>query len=124
MELISAQFDDRTVNIARIEVFSKVVYTGFVSTKEKNIPVRKIDVETTYGYKDDPKWPKSSRFTITTDDGTFVIVSETIKSINLQRPSKTGMTEVNEQIVKFTLDGKEGTGISEYMQSTRNKENS
>ena len=121
---ISAQFDDRTINIARIEVFGKVVYTGFVSTKEKNIPVRKIDVETTYGYKDNPKWPKSSKFAITTDDGTFIIVSETIKSINLQRPSKTGMTEVNEQIVKFMLEGKEGTGISEYMQSTRNKENS
>ncbi|NHI93781.1 MAG: hypothetical protein EAX96_14940 [Candidatus Lokiarchaeota archaeon] len=117
---ISAQFDDRTINIARIEVFGKIVYSGFVSTKEKNIPVKKVDVETTYGYNDNPKWPQSTKFTIQTEEETFIVVSKTYKSLNLQRPSEKGITEIFEQIVEFEMDGKKGTGISEYMMSVKN----
>ena len=110
--------------VTDIEVFGKIICTGFISTNEKNIPVKNVDVETTYGYKDNPKWPRSSKFTIITDIDTFEVVSTTIKSINLQRPSEVGLTEINEQVVKFSLNGKEGTGISEYMQSTKTQNNS
>ena len=117
---IAAQFDDKTINAARIEVFGKIIYQGFISTKEKNLPIRKVDVETTYGYQDNPKWPKSSKFTLRTDEGSFEIVSTTYKSLNLQRPTKNGITEIFEQIVHFEMNGKKGVGISEYMSSKKN----
>ncbi|MHA1785233.1 MAG: DUF7064 domain-containing protein [Candidatus Helarchaeota archaeon] len=118
---ISAQFDDRTINIARVEVFNKIIHSGFVSTKEKNVLVKKVDVDTTFGYKNDPKCPASSKFTIETSEETFELVSKTQKSLDLKRPSENGLTQIYEQIVKFEMGDKIGTGISEYMMSIKNK---
>ena len=115
---ISAQFEDRTVNIARVEVKGHLLIAGFISTKDGNKRVMDVKVETET--KEDGKTPTSSTFTITDqDDQITKVVSKTRHSIHLPQPTKFGVTEVFEQIVDFSLDGMKGEGISEYLISTR-----
>ena len=117
---ISAQFEDRTINIARIEVKGHLLIGGFISTKDGNKAVKDVQIETKC--EDDGKTPISSTFTITDQDGTTVkVVSNTRKSIYLPQPTKFGVTEVFEQVVDFNLNDMKGEGISEYLISTRNK---
>ncbi|NVM30149.1 MAG: hypothetical protein HWN65_14995 [Candidatus Helarchaeota archaeon] len=115
---ISAQFEDRTVNIARVEVKGHLIIGGFISTKEGN--KRVIDVKVDTETKEDGKTPVSSTFTITDqDDQITKVVSKTRFSIHLPQPTEKGITEVFEQIVDFDLDGMKGEGISEYLITTR-----
>ena len=115
---ISAQFEDRTVNIARIEGKGHLLIGGFISTKEGNRPVK--DVQITTETKEDGKTPTSSTFLITDSEGqTLKVVSKTRYSIHLPQPTEFGVTEVFEQIADFETEGKKGEGISEYLISTR-----
>ncbi|MFX1450000.1 MAG: hypothetical protein ACFFCM_04095 [Promethearchaeota archaeon] len=115
---ISAQFEDKTINIARVEVLGKVIQTGFISTKDRNLHIKNVEVTTKT--KEDGKTPVSSTFELTDETGNkTTLVSNTIKSIHLPLPSPKGLTEVFEQIVTFKYEGKEGDGISEYLISTR-----
>ncbi|MHA1314152.1 MAG: DUF7064 domain-containing protein [Candidatus Helarchaeota archaeon] len=116
---ISAQFDDCTINAARVEVFGKILTSGFISTSEGNEHVTNVEVTTECGYKDDERAPKSSTFKLTTKNRQVTLTSHTWKSLYLKRPSERGLTEIYEQIVNFEMDGKKGTGISEYMSSTK-----
>lgn len=115
---ISAQFEDKTINIARVEVIGKILQTGFISTKDGNIHIKNVEVTTKT--KEDGKTPVSSTFGLTDEKGNkTILVSNTIQSIHLPLPSPKGKTEVFEQIVTFEYEGKEGNGISEYLISTR-----
>ena len=115
---ISAQFEDRTVNIARIEVKGHLLIGGFISTEDGNKSVK--DVQITTETKEDGKTPVSSTFKITDSDGkTIKVVSKTRFSIHLPQPTEFGITEVFEQIADFETEGKRGEGISEYLISTR-----
>ncbi|MFX0133770.1 MAG: hypothetical protein ACFFDN_09005 [Candidatus Hodarchaeota archaeon] len=115
---ISAQFDDKTINIARVEVLGKILQTGFISTKDGNIHIKSVEVTTKT--KEDGKTPVSSTFVLTDEKGNkTTVVSNTIQSIHLPLPSPRGKTEVFEQIVTFKCEGNEGDGISEYLISTR-----
>lgn len=115
---ISAQFEDKTINIARIEVFGKILQSGFISTKAGNTAVKKVEVTTKT--KEDGKTPVSSTFILTDEKGKkTTVVSNTIKSLSLPLPSPKGVTEIFEQISTFTCAGKEGDGISEYLISSR-----
>ncbi|MHA1264390.1 MAG: DUF7064 domain-containing protein [Candidatus Helarchaeota archaeon] len=117
---ISAQFADKTVNIARIEVKGHLLIGGFISTAEGNRRVIDVNVETET--KPDGKTPVSSKFTITDENQeVFTVISKTRFSIHLPQPTKFGITEVFEQIADFTLGEQKGEGISEYLISTRNK---
>ena len=109
-----------TINFAKTNVMSKAPQIGFIHTKGKEVRViEKIDVETQT--KENGKTPVSSTFTLTDKAGNEIIIkSETIFSVYLPLPSRSGITEVFEQMVIFTYEGKEGDGISEYMISTRN----
>jgi hypothetical protein len=115
---VAAQFEDETINLIRSDVLGKNPQGGFISTKGGNIPLVKVEVSTKT--QEDGKTPISSIFTITDKNGrTRTLESETIFSMRLPLPSEKGVTEIFEQVVKFTIDGKEGTGISEYLMSTR-----
>jgi len=115
---ISAQFDDQTVNIARIEVKDHLLIGGFISTKKGNKRVENVEIETIT--EEDGKTPKSSTFTITDQDGkTVTVVSSTRHSIYLPQPTQYGVTEIYEQIVDFKMGTKKAEGISEYLISTR-----
>ncbi|HUX98225.1 MAG TPA: hypothetical protein VMV49_01610 [Candidatus Deferrimicrobium sp.] len=115
---ISAQFKDRTINIARIEVKGHLLIGGFISTKDGNKRVMDVQVKTET--EQDGKTPKSSTFLITDqDDKTFSVISKTRYSIHLPQPTKFGVTEVFEQIADFEYEGIKGEGISEYLISTR-----
>jgi len=115
---ISAQFEDRTINIARIEVKGHLIIGGFISTQEGNRRVVDVQVETQT--KADGKTPTSSVFTITDSENKKTeVVSKTRFSIHLPQPTKFGVTEVFEQIADFELEGQKGEGISEYLISTR-----
>jgi hypothetical protein len=115
---ISAQFDDQTVNIARIDVKGHLLIGGFVSTKKGNKRVENVEIETET--EEDGKTPKSSTFTITDQDGKVItVISSTRHSIHLPQPTQFGVTEVFEQIADFEMGSKKGEGISEYLISTR-----
>jgi hypothetical protein len=115
---ISAQFEDKTVNIARIEVKGHLLIGGFISGKDGNKRVEKVEIETKT--TEDGKTPKSSTFNITDQDGkTLEVVSNTRHSIHLPQPTKFGVTEIFEQIADFKMGTKKGEGISEYLMSTR-----
>ncbi|MHA1278943.1 MAG: DUF7064 domain-containing protein [Candidatus Helarchaeota archaeon] len=115
---ISAQFETRTINIARIETKGHLLIGGFISTKDGNKPVK--DVQITTETKEDGKTPVSSTFLITdSEKNTYKVVSKTRYSIHLPQPTKFGITEVFEQIADFEADGQKGEGISEYLISTR-----
>ncbi|MHA1299641.1 MAG: DUF7064 domain-containing protein [Candidatus Helarchaeota archaeon] len=113
---ISAQFEDETINVFRIEFVGKTLLNGFCSTKDGNISITKVEITTET--KDDGKTPKASKFVITDENGRKrTIESETIHTIYLPLPSAEGFTEIYEQVVKFKVDGKEGAGIAEYLSS-------
>ena len=70
--------------------------------------------------KEDKKTPVSSTFFLTDKKGNKrTLESKTIFSKYLPLKSKTGFTEIFEQVAIFTSNGKEGDGISEYLISTR-----
>ena len=115
---ISAQFEDKTINIARIEVLGKIIQTGFISTKDGNTRIKEVNVTTKT--KEDGKTPVSSTFVLTDENGNkTTIISKTIKSLHLPIAAPRKITEVFEQVAIFTIDGKEGDGISEYLISTQ-----
>ncbi|MHA1428274.1 MAG: DUF7064 domain-containing protein [Candidatus Helarchaeota archaeon] len=115
---VAAQFEDETINLIRSEVLGNVPQGGFISTKEGNIPIIKVEVSTQT--KEDGKTPISSIFTLTDiHNKTRILNSETIFSMHLPLPSEKGITEIFEQVAVFKLEGKEGDGISEYLISTR-----
>lgn len=116
---ICCQFDDSTINCARIEVFGKVIQTGFISTAKGNEHITDVEVTTERGVNDDKRAPRSSTFKLSTANRQFTVVSNTWKSTRLALPSEKGVTEVYEQIVEWEMDGKKGTGISEYMTSIK-----
>lgn len=111
------QFENFTMNFAKARALGKVLEHGFISTKEGDERIVKIDVETDYGFEGDEKVPKSSKFTITTPNRSFIIISKTWKSIYITRETDRGLTEVYEQIAHFESEGQKGVGISEYMSS-------
>ena len=92
---------------------------GFISTASEITPIKAIDIETTYGFKGNPKSPISSIYHLKTENEEFDLISTTETSIRLIRPTEKGVTEIFEQIVKFDLKGEEGFGISEYMSSVK-----
>ncbi|MHA1377192.1 MAG: DUF7064 domain-containing protein [Candidatus Helarchaeota archaeon] len=113
---ISAQFEDETINIFKIQFADKYLINGFCSTKEGNISINSVEISTET--KEDGKTPKSSKFLITDEKGRKrTIESETIQSIYLPLPSSEGFAEIFEQIVRFKVDGKNGAGVAEYLLS-------
>jgi len=115
---VSAQFENMTINFAKINVMGKIPQKGIIYSKRKIVIIDKIDVETQT--EDDGKTPASSIFTLTDKEGNKIVLkSKTIFSVYLPLPSRRGVTEVYEQVAIFTCDGKEGDGISEYLISTR-----
>ena len=118
---MACQFDDCTINSARIEVFGQVITQGFISTAEKHERVDNVEVETEFGFEGNNAVPKKSIFKITTPTRELKIISNTSKSIYIKRPTERGLTEVYEQIVNFEMEGKKGYGISEYMKSNRHE---
>ncbi|NVM52469.1 MAG: hypothetical protein HWN66_02115 [Candidatus Helarchaeota archaeon] len=115
---ISAQFEDKTVNITRVEFRGKITHNGFISSKDGNIVIKKIEVTTET--KDDGKTPLTSTFILTDENGNkHTIISHTIFTLHFPVPVKEGFTEVFEQITTFKFEGKEGDGIAEYLISTR-----
>jgi hypothetical protein len=116
----AAQFEDKTIGFLRSEVLGKNPQFGFISTKEGNIIIKSVEVSTET--EADGKTPVASTFTLLDQTGNKLILkSKTIYSLHLPLPSEKGFTEIYEQIVIYTCDGKEGDGISEYLISTQSK---
>ena len=105
----------------QIKFFNSPRGYGFISTAEEHEPIIDVEIETKYGYEGKESVPKSSTFKITTPTRKYTIISDTWKSLYIQRPTERGLTEIHEQIVQFEMDGKKGYGISEYMISTPKK---
>ncbi len=116
---VSCQFEDCTMNFTRVRALGKVFDQGFISTNSGHERVMTVDVETKFGFEGNPSVPKSSTFNITTPTRKLTIESKTWKSIYLARKMERGSTEVHEQIVHFDMDGRKGSGISEYMSSQK-----
>ncbi len=118
----SAQFEDNTVIIARSELMGKSIQFGVIYSKGKeNRIIDKIEVTTET--EADGKKPVSSKFVLTDRQGNEITIkSKTIFSIYLPLPSRSGKTEIYEQVAIFDWDGKQGDGISEYLMSTRDNE--
>ena len=117
---VSAQFEDETINFYKAEALGKIKQDGIIYSKNAdNIKIEKIEVTTKT--KENEKTPVSSTFILTDENGKKrTIESKTIFSQYLPLPSEKVLTEIYEQVVIFTYDGKEGDGISEYLSSTRN----
>ena len=116
---VSAQFEDEAINFIKSDLLGKSPQMGVIYSKGKdNIIIDKIEVNTKT--KDDGKTPVSSTFVLTDKEGKKrTLESKTIFSQYLPIPSRTGKTEIFEQVAIFTCDDKEGDGISEYLISTR-----
>ncbi len=116
---VAAQFEDETFIIVRSELLGKIMQFGTIFTKGKeNAILEKVEVSTKT--KDDGKTPVSSVFTLTDKKGNIrTVESKTIHSMYLPLPSRSGKTEIFEQVAIFKCEGKEGDGISEYLISTR-----
>jgi hypothetical protein len=116
---VSAQFEDETINFVKSDLLGKSPQSGIIYSKGKeNVIIEKIEVHTKT--KEDGKTPVSSTFKLTDKMGNEKILkSKTIYSKYLPLKSRTGLTEIFEQVAIFTCDGKEGDGISEYLISTR-----
>lgn len=116
----AAQFDDETINLWRSQVFEKSIESGTIFTEDKNIKIIGVEVETE---TEDGKNPISSTFIITDEnENKRKLVSETVYSLHFPVPTKdnsSGFSEIYEQIVKYKCDGKQGSGVSEYMISNR-----
>ncbi len=114
----AAQFPEETIAFVRSNVFGKNPQAGFISSKKGNIPITGVEV-TTQTEKDN-KTPISSTFVLIDKNRTKrILYSKTIFNLHLPLPSERGFTEIFEQIVTYTWNGKEGDGISEYLISTR-----
>ena len=115
---VSAQFEDMTINFYKSHLLGKTPEMGVIHTKEGQTIIKKIEVSTKT--KEDGKTPVSSTFILTDKNGKKITIeSKTIHSEYLPVPSKSGRTEIFEQVVIFNCEGKEGNGISEYLISTR-----
>ena len=116
---VSAQFEDETINFIRSELLGKSPQNGVIFSKGKdNAIIEKVEVTTKT--KDDGKTPVSSTFVLTDKEGNErTLESKTIHSSYLPLKSRTGLTEIFEQVAIFTCEGKEGDGVSEYLISTR-----
>jgi len=116
---VSAQFEDETINFVKSDLLGKSPQSGVIYSKGKdNVIIEKVEVNTKT--KDDGKTPVSSTFILTDKGGKKrTLESKTIFSKYLPLKSRTGITEIFEQVAIFTCDGKEGDGISEYLISTR-----
>lgn len=116
---VSAQFEDETISFAKTDLLGKSPQMGAIHSKGKDfILIDKVEVSTKT--KDDGKTPISSTFILTDTNGNKrILESKTIFSKHMLLPSRTGSTEIFEQVAIFTCDGKEGDGISEYLISTR-----
>ncbi|TFG27869.1 MAG: hypothetical protein EU532_06550 [Promethearchaeota archaeon] len=116
---VSAQFEDETINFVKSDLLGKSPQSGVIYSKGKeNEIIEKIEVNTKT--KEDGKTPISSTFILTDKKGNKrTLESKTIYSKYLPLKSRTGITEIFEQVAVFTCDGKEGNGISEYLISTR-----
>ena len=118
---VGASFEDTWLNFWRSAVLGKSPQQGVIITEDSTVKIEKVEVTTET--KEDGKTPISSTFTLTDETGkTFTIVSNTIFSVHLPLPSEKGFTEIFEQVAVFTMEGKEGEGISEYLISTRKEE--
>ena len=117
---VSAQFEDETINFVKSNLLGKSPQSGVIYSKDKeNVIIEQIEVITKT--KEDEKTPVSSTFILTDKEGNKrTLESKTIFSKYLPLKSRTGLTEIFEQVAIFTCDGKEGDGISEYLISTRN----
>ena len=121
---VACQFEDFTMNFAKARALGKVIDQGFISTNEGHEPIIGIEIKTDFGFQGEESVPKSSTFTVTTPTRKFIITSKTWKSIYITRQTERGSTVVYEQIAHFELEGKKGSGISEYMSSKKkNDEN-
>ena len=116
---VSAQFEDMTINFFKSDLMGISPQMGVIYSKGKeNAIIEKVEVTTKT--KDDGKTPISSTFTLTDKQGTKrILESKTIFSKYLPLPSRSGKTEIFEQVAIFTYKEKEGDGISEYLISTR-----
>jgi len=115
----SAQFEDMTINLYKRHLKSITPQMGVIYSKGNDIAIIE-NIEVTTKTREDGKTPVSSTFILTDKNGNKKILeSKTISSVYLFVPSKEGKTEVYEQVVVFTCDGKEGDGISEYLISTQ-----
>jgi len=116
---VSAQFEDMTINCYKVHLPGITPQMGVIYSKGKdNVIIENIEVATKT--EEDGKTPVSSTFVLTDKKGNKkTLESKTISSVYLPLPSKKGLTEIFEQVVIFTCDGKEGDGISEYLISTR-----
>ncbi|MHA1269989.1 MAG: DUF7065 domain-containing protein [Candidatus Helarchaeota archaeon] len=121
---ISAQFENMTVNIAKVIIGDHILETGFISNDNGNIRVSKVDVETefedyvdNFGQKNSR--PKKSTFLITDENGNnYEIKSTRRTSIDLPVPIPSKIkTVISEQVHRFSINGSDysGTGISEYL---------
>ncbi|MBD3228004.1 MAG: hypothetical protein GF329_07425 [Candidatus Lokiarchaeota archaeon] len=121
---ISAQFEDKTINIAKVIIGDNILVSGFISTKDANIRIKDVEIKTEiieyedkFGSKN--KRPEKSRFEITDiDDKKYIIKSRRRTSIDLPVPIPSKIkTVISEQVHNFSLNGSdyEGTGISEYL---------
>jgi len=114
----AAQFADETIGFVRSDVLGKNPQFGFISSKQGNILIKSVEVSTKT--RDDGKTPMASTFILTDQTGRQrMLNSQTIFSLHLPLPSEKGFTEIYEQIVIYTCEGKEGDGISEYLISTK-----
>ena len=116
---MEVQFPDSCVCLSRVEVFGKVIAFGSITTDNGHELIEDVNVETAYGYEGKEKAPSSSTFRCTTPNRNIKLVSKTWKSLQLQRPTESGLVEIYEQIAEFEMDGKKGLGISEYMNAYR-----
>ncbi len=116
---VSAQFEDETINFVKSNLLGKSPQSGVIYSKDKvNVIIEQIEVATIT--KEDEKTPVSSTFILTDKKGNKrTLESKTIFSKYLPLKSRTGLTEIFEQVAIFTSEGKEGDGISEYLISTR-----
>lgn len=121
---ISAQFPDKTINIAKVIVGDNTLVSGFIANESGTIRIKDVEIKTQFLEYEDKfgskrKRPEKSRFEITDiNDKKYTINSKRRTSIDLPVPIPSKIkTVISEQVHNFSLNSSEfsGNGISEYL---------
>ncbi|MHA1751700.1 MAG: DUF7065 domain-containing protein [Candidatus Helarchaeota archaeon] len=119
---IAVQFDDKTINVAKVCIGDKILVSGFISDEYGNNRVTEAEIETEFVEFEDKFGQKNTRpqksiFKITDEKGIhYHIESERRTSIDLPVPVPSKVkTVISEQIHQFSLEKSKGNGISEYL---------
>lgn len=76
------------------------------------VEIEGVEVSSEY---DDDHYPRAQRFTVRTAERSYEVVGESLSLLPLRNRRGGTTTRITESFTRFTCDGREGFGMSEYL---------